>query len=269
MSPLPRSEARGSGGLPMYGLASSCGRRRDMEDAVSVQPEFLRKAAWAKPVAEACKERMHELVAEELAGLRHPVGAETEWKTVMERSFARTEEELLERCNGAPRSATCRCEMQAPDCLRVGSTAVVAVVTPDRVVVANCGDSRAVLCRNGPERPDELKRIQAAGGQVIYWDCPRVLGVLSMSRAIGDHYLKPYVTSEPEVTAIQRMEEDEFLILASDGLWDVVPNGLACKVARMCLRGTAPPLSPGQAQQKQERDALGVPTGRASKPRCF
>lgn len=104
-------------------------------------------------MAEACKERMHELVAEELAGLRHPIGAETEWKAVMEMSFTRMEEELVERCNGAPRSATCRCKMQAPDCHRVGSTAVVAVVTPDRVVVANCGDSRVVLCRNGVAFP--------------------------------------------------------------------------------------------------------------------
>ncbi|MCI57278.1 protein phosphatase 2C 37-like, partial [Trifolium medium] len=36
-----------------------------------------------------------------------------------------------------------------------------------------------------PDRPDELLRVQAAGGRVIYWDGPRVLGVLAMSRAIG------------------------------------------------------------------------------------
>ncbi|GMH04251.1 hypothetical protein Nepgr_006090 [Nepenthes gracilis] len=35
----------------------------------------------------------------------------------------------------------------------VGSTAVVAIVTPDRIVVSNCGDSRAVLCRNGVPIP--------------------------------------------------------------------------------------------------------------------
>ncbi|XP_020423825.1 probable protein phosphatase 2C 24 [Prunus persica] len=113
--------------------------------------------------------------------------------------------------------------------------------------IVNGGDSRAVLCRNGkafplsvdhkPDRPDELKRIEEAGGRVIYWDGPRVLGVLAMSRAIGDNYLKPYVSCEPEVTITDRTAEDECLILVSDGLWDVVSNDTACGVARMCLRG--------------------------------
>ena len=57
-----------------------------------------------------------------------------------------------------------------------------------------------------------------------------------MSRAIGDNYLKPYVISEPEVTIMDRTAEDECLILASDGLWDVVSNDTACGVVRMCLR---------------------------------
>lgn len=75
---------------------------------------------------------------------------------------------------------------------------------------------------------------------MIYWDGPRVLGVLAMSRAIGDNYLKPYVMCEPEVTITERSREDECLILASDGLWDVVSNETACAVARMCLKGKAP-----------------------------
>lgn len=53
----------------------------------------------------------------------------------------------------------------------------------------------------------------------------------------GDNYLKPYVSCEPEVTITDRTAEDECLILASDGLWDVVSNETACGVASMCLRG--------------------------------
>uniref|UniRef100_M4ENT5 PPM-type phosphatase domain-containing protein n=1 Tax=Brassica campestris TaxID=3711 RepID=M4ENT5_BRACM len=80
-----------------------------------------------------------------------------------------------------------------------------------------------------------MDKIQEAGGRVIYWDGRRVLGVLATSRAIGDNYLKPYVSSEPEVTVTERIEEDEFMILASDGLWDVVTNDAACATVQMYL----------------------------------
>lgn len=60
--------------------------------------------------------------------------------------------------------------------------------------------------------------------------------MLAMSRAIGDGYLKPFVIPVPEVTVTDRSDDDECLILASDGLWDVVPNETACDVARACLR---------------------------------
>lgn len=79
---------------------------------------------------------------------------------------------------------------------------------------------------------------------MIYWDGARVLGMLAMSRAIGDNYLKPYVIPEPEVTVTDRTDDDECLILASDGLWDVVSNDTACGVARMCLRAQNPPSPP-------------------------
>ncbi|KAJ4971603.1 hypothetical protein NE237_004702 [Protea cynaroides] len=106
-----------------------------------------------------------------------------------------------------------------------------------------------------PDRPDELNRIQEAGGRVIYWDGARVLGVLAMSRTIGDSYLKPYVVSEPEVTITERTEEDECLILASDGLWDVVSNDIAYSIARMCIDGQAP--SPPPSPRSSSRSSGG------------
>ena len=111
--------------------------------------------------------------------------------------------------------------------------------------MANSGNSRAVLCRDGvavplsidhkPDRPDEKLRVEAAGGRVIDWKGSRVLGVLSTSRSIGDHYLKPYVITEPEVTVSKRTESCEFLVIASDGLWDVVSNECACQVVTRFL----------------------------------
>ncbi|XP_010464843.1 PREDICTED: protein phosphatase 2C 37 [Camelina sativa] len=246
--------------VPKIGTTSVCGRRRDMEDAVSIHPSFLQRNSenlhfygvfdghGCSHVAEKCRERLHDIVKEEV----EVMASEEVWKETMTKCFKKMDKEVSQReCNlvvtGANRKNSCRCELQSPQCDAVGSTAVVSVVTPEKIVVSNCGDSRAVLCRNGvaiplsvdhkPDRPDELIRIQKAGGRVIYWDGARVLGVLAMSRAIGDNYLKPYVIPDPEVTVTDRTDEDECLILASDGLWDVVPNETACGVARMCLRG--------------------------------
>lgn len=252
--------------MSKYGTTSVCGRRRDMEDALAVYPSFSQDLHFygvydghgCSHVATKCKDRMHEIVKEEVES-----SESSSWEEKMVKSFSKMDEEVTnwpnqsDDDNRSP-STKCRCELQPPQCDAVGSTAVVAVVSPDRIVISNCGDSRAVLCRKGvaiplssdhkPDRPDELTRIEEAGGRVIYWDGARVLGVLAMSRAIGDNYLKPYVISEPEVTITERSGEDECLILASDGLWDVVSNETACGVVRMCLRSrkpASPPMSPG------------------------
>ncbi|XP_073123432.1 protein phosphatase 2C 37-like [Henckelia pumila] len=253
--------------FPKFGMTSVCGRRRDMEDCVAIHPSFFLRDVdlpsgfhffgvydghGCSHVSTKCKERMHEIVRDEAES-----GGMVAWERTMSRSFLKMDKEVKDWCGAGAAGAstsTCRCELRTPQCEAVGSTAVVAVLTPDKIVVSNCGDSRAVLCRNGvaiplstdhkPDRPDELSRIQESGGRVIFWDGPRVFGVLAMSRAIGDSYLKPYVISEPEVTVTERTAEDECLILASDGLWDVVSNETACGVARMCLQSRKPP-SPG------------------------
>ncbi|KAF6161175.1 hypothetical protein GIB67_007816 [Kingdonia uniflora] len=256
---------------PKFGMTSVCGRRRDMEDAVAIHPSFCKRDGQilsrmhffgvydghgCSHVAMSCRSRLHELVKEEIETDEVSV----DWRLAMARSFKRIDDEVLGSSDGV--DANCRCELQAPKCDTVGSTAVVSVVTPDKIVVANCGDSRAVLCRGGravplsidhkPDRPDELQRVQAAGGRVIDWDIPRVLGVLAMSRAIGDGYLKPYVISEPEVTITGRTPEDDCMILASDGLWDKVSNETACGIVRMCLTGQGPVLSPSSPSENDD-----------------
>lgn len=101
--------------------------------------------------------------------------------------------------------------------------------TPKRTLyTANVGDSRIVLCRNGVARrltadhkatdASECLRIKANGGVVSNG---RVDGSLSVTRALGDKPFKPYVSPRPYTTQLVLDEQDEFLVLACDGVWDV------------------------------------------------
>ncbi|KAG9448306.1 hypothetical protein H6P81_014434 [Aristolochia fimbriata] len=124
-----------------------------------------------------------------------------------------------------------------------GSTASTAVLVGSHLYVANVGDSRAVISKAGiaialsddhkPNRSDERKRIENAGGVVMWAGTWRVGGVLAMSRAFGNRMLKQFVVADPEIQEEELDEELEFLVLASDGLWDVVPNEDAVSLARM------------------------------------
>ncbi len=60
-----------------------------------------------------------------------------------------------------------------------------------------------VGCGHEPDAPDVQARVEAAGGQILFWNGVRVMGVLAVSRAIGDHCLRPFVIAEPEVCAWQ------------------------------------------------------------------
>ncbi|KAJ1379441.1 hypothetical protein SESBI_46873 [Sesbania bispinosa] len=123
-----------------------------------------------------------------------------------------------------------------------GSTASTAVLVDKHLYVANVGDSRTVISKAGkaialsedhkPNRSDERKRIENAGGVVMWAGTWRVGGVLAMSRAFGNRMLKPFVVAEPEIQDQEINEETDLLVLASDGLWDVVPNEDAVSLAR-------------------------------------
>lgn len=114
-----------------------------------------------------------------------------------------------------------------------GSTASTAVLLGDRLLVANVGDSRVVASRDGsaiplsidhkPDRSDERERIEQAGGFIIWAGTWRVGGILAVSRAFGDKLLKPYVVADPEIKE-EVIDGVDFIIIASDGLWNVISN---------------------------------------------
>mmetsp|Transcript_825 Transcript_825/g.2499 ORF Transcript_825/g.2499 Transcript_825/m.2499 type:complete len:237 (-) Transcript_825:1715-2425(-) len=155
-----------------------------------------------------------------------------------------------------------------------GSTATCILARPDKIIVANVGDSRAVLCRGGKAVDlstehraygkgkivkSETKRIESVGGWVKNG---RVMDMLAVTRAFGDAEFKGkdnlqalleqgisegYWTAEfaakvnftgdpvvaiPDVTEIEVEESDEFLIIASDGMWDVYSSLEAVTLAR-------------------------------------
>ncbi|GMI96957.1 hypothetical protein like AT2G30020 [Hibiscus trionum] len=133
-----------------------------------------------------------------------------------------------------------------------GTCCVTALIRNGNLVVSNAGDCRAVLSRGGaaealtsdhrPFREDERNRIQNLGGYVdLCRGVWRVHGSLAVSRGIGDHHLKPWVIAEPETKIVSIEPEYEFLILASDGLWDKVSNQEAVDIARPSCIGINKP----------------------------
>lgn len=115
--------------------------------------------------------------------------------------------------------------------------------------MANAGDCRAVLCRKGeaidmsqdhrPVYPSERRRVEELGG---YIDDGYLNGVLSVSRALGDWDMKNPIgapsplIAEPEFQQVVLTEDDEFLIIGCDGIWDVMSSQHAVSLVRRGLR---------------------------------
>ncbi|XP_042018406.1 probable protein phosphatase 2C 51 [Salvia splendens] len=130
-----------------------------------------------------------------------------------------------------------------------GSTAIVALLFEGQLLVANIGDSKALLCsKHGdsskqvyveeltrdhhPDREDEKARIEAAGGFITRYGVPRVNGILALSRAIGDVYFKRFgVTAEAEVTSWKAFtSENSYLVVASDGVFETLTPKDVCRL---------------------------------------
>lgn len=142
-------------------------------------------------------------------------------------------------------------QLRRQNILRSGSTSVTCVIQGGRedglkkLYTANVGDSRALLLRDGvairltidhkASDPDEAKRIEEAGGFI--GRNKRVNGVLAISRALGDHMLKEndVISAEPYCVETDLCDADTHLVLACDGLWDVMTDQEAVDLMIMKL----------------------------------
>ncbi|RCV22756.1 hypothetical protein SETIT_4G245500v2 [Setaria italica] len=227
-----RSPVSGGGfsenGKFSYGYASSPGKRSSMEDFYETRVDGVDGETvglfgvfdghGGARAAEFVKQNLFTNL------IKHPKFF-SDTKSAIAETYTHTDSELLKADTSHHRDA--------------GSTASTAILVGDRLVVANVGDSRAVICRGGdaiavsrdhkPDQTDERQRIEEAGGFVmwagmstslVYWPpkykistrkssitliCEnlagtwRVGGVLAVSRAFGDKLLKQYVVADPEI----------------------------------------------------------------------
>nr|GLL42423.1 probable protein phosphatase 2C 74 [Ipomoea trifida] len=123
-----------------------------------------------------------------------------------------------------------------------GACAASVLIKDGEMHVANVGDCGVVLSRKSvavsltsdhrpASREDERARIEKSGGMLYCQNgVLRVNGSLAVSRAFGDHHLKELIISEPDILKLPLTSDCQFLILASDGLWDKVSNQEAVDV---------------------------------------
>merc|ERR1719482_1848466 len=200
-------------------------------------------------VADQCAKQLHKNI---MANFRQkqvqPASRDEKIRAALKEAFLQTDKEIL--------AVAERKKYEL-----VGSTVVAALLhgnpklgTALRLVVANLGDSRAVLCRAGqavaasddhkPTRIDEKKRVERAGGLVLQvrgaWRVAastnpnsmskaarREYQGLAMTRSFGDLYFKTPVllsSAEPEIQIIPLTDKDLFMVLATDGILDVLTN---------------------------------------------
>ncbi|EFH68643.1 hypothetical protein ARALYDRAFT_470736 [Arabidopsis lyrata subsp. lyrata] len=235
----PREESReverdGDG----YSVYCKRGKRAAMEDRFSAITNIQgepKKAIFGVydghggPIAAefAAKNLCNNILGEIVGG-----GNESKIEEAVKRGYLATDSEFLKEKD-----------------VKGGSCCVTALISDGNLVVANAGDCRAVLSFGGyaealtsdhrPSRDDERNRIESSGGYVDTFNSVwRIQGSLAVSRGIGDAHLKQWIISEPETKILRINPQHEFLILASDGLWDKVSNQEAVDIARPFCIGT-------------------------------
>ncbi|XP_061137518.1 integrin-linked kinase-associated serine/threonine phosphatase 2C isoform X2 [Syngnathus typhle] len=229
-------------------VAARRGEREEMQDAHVLLPDM---STCLSPLPAQISGASYFAVFDGHGGTRASRFAAEHLHHILAKNFPRVESEnldkLIKKClvdtfRQTDEDFLKKASSQKP-AWKDGSTATCMLVLDDVVYVANLGDSKAVMCRmeeeegEAPEgrqrRPttlalsrehnpiiyEERMRIQRAGGTVREG---RVLGVLEVSRSIGDgQYKRCGVISTPDLRRCQLTANDRFIILACDGLFKV------------------------------------------------
>ncbi|XP_042486433.1 probable protein phosphatase 2C 60 [Macadamia integrifolia] len=257
-----------------YGLSSMQGWRATMEDAHAAYPDLDASTSFfgvydghgGKVVAKFCAKYLHHQVLKNEAYSAGDLG------TSVQKAFFRMDEMMrgqrgwrelavlgdkmnkftgmIEGLIWSPRSGEVHEQLddwafeEGPHSdfsgPTSGSTACVAIIRNNQLLVANAGDSRCVISRKGQaynlsrdHKPDlevEKERILKAGGFI---HAGRVNGSLNLARAIGDmefkqnKYLpaeKQIVTANPDINTVELCGDDDFIVLACDGIWDCMSS---------------------------------------------
>ncbi|CAH9107443.1 unnamed protein product [Cuscuta epithymum] len=238
-----RSSAKG------VGVFSLKGRKKLMEDSHKIVSFPRAKKGFfgvydghgGSKAAEFVTENLHSNIMENLKTCRGSSSAKEE---AIRAGYLKTDSQFLEMgiCSGV--------------------CCVTALIEGDEIIVSNLGDCRAVLCRGGSAevltkdhragQEDEKKRIEDNGGYVeIHRGAWRVHGVLSVSRSIGDSHLKDWVVAEPETKRMTITSDMQYLVLASDGLWDKVGNQEAIDVVMQSCQKETTPSQPKNDNSKE------------------
>lgn len=135
-------------------------------------------------------------------------------------------------------------DKEAIACENGGSVVLCAIIIENKLFVINLGDSRAILVQKDgnviqltkehtPENPEECNRIEKLGGYVLnVGGKARVQGSLAVSRSLGDCFYKPFISNCPDIQEYDLGVDDRFLVLGTDGLWNV-NNYSFCEI--MCF----------------------------------
>ena len=220
----------GVGAQPSFACSARQGRREYMEDVLLAS---LRHG-WHAPSLFGCFDghsgkRAALYTRDHLAAaLDREIASKLSTHDALTRSFVTTNEAFL--------------ELAQEQGLDDGCTVLVALLVEGHLWVANAGDSRAILCGKGaaaqpeytaltvehhPELPQERERIVRAGGDVVNG---RVQGVLATSRGFGDRDLQRFVTACPDIEHRALKRGDDFLVLATDGIWGTLSNSEVCSL---------------------------------------